>query len=304
VTYLWDFGNNITVQGPEARHCFPGPGAYIVKLSITDIISGKQMAPPTIYRVKLKSTEQPVISSWDIGLVDSSLAFSGSAESLADFKPDSYQWDFGSGFHNGGSGVTHRFSKSGIYQVRLGLAGGRDSLGKTMKRCVLKTIRIFDKFSRLDSPGERDYAKSPGDHGPEKRLSARFFAAGNFDDQAKQQLIQKLGKQLNSDIFIGINGLTGSASSILQQVCKILQEDNSLSLSISVRSPGALSSASEVNNSAIWAGELAMCLRNSSISKSQFSCRSFDAVTSPFGNDEIRDDGTDGFVDFCFIKNN
>jgi PKD repeat protein len=300
VSYLWDFGDNITVPGAEARHCFPGPGSYTVKLSITDNLSGKQMAPPTIYHVKLQSPEQPVISSWDTSLRDSSLVFSGSTESLADFKPESYLWDFGSGFHNGSSTVTHRFTRSGTYQVRLGLTGGRDSLGKTMKRCVLKTIRIFDTFSRLDSPGERICTQSPGDHGAVKKLSVSFYAAGNIGDQEKQQLVQRLGKQLNHDICFGINGLTGSASPILEQVCKMLKADNSLSLSISVRNRVAGAG----NNSASWAGELAMFLRNSSISKERFSCRSLDAVASPFGKDEFNDESIDGYVDFCFIRNN
>jgi hypothetical protein len=112
--------------------------------------------------------------------------------------------------------------------------------------------------------------------------------------------MQRLGKQLNHDICFGINGLTGSASLILEQVCKALKVNNSLSLSISVRSR----EAGAGNNSASWAGELAMFLRNSNISKEKFSCRSLDAAASPFGKDESGAEGIDGYVDFCFIKNN
>jgi len=308
VTYLWDFGDSMKIPGPEVMHCFPGPGEYTVKLIITDNISGMMMSPPAIYSLKLQRHDQPVIESWDIGLADSSMLFSGNSESLVDFTPGLYMWDFGNGFHNGGPTVTHKFRQSGDYKVQLGLTGGKDSLGRARKKCIMKTVKIFDSFSRLGKTGIDETSmiseKAPLEQGQYKRLNMRFYTAGNFDEAEKEQLLGKIESLLNQSICFGMTGLTSSSSLKLEPLCEILKENNNLRLSISIRKSQPDMTFSMSDPAEIWAGELAMFFRHNMIGQEKYSCTSLAANRFPFRTDEVKIEIPDGYAEFCFIKNN
>jgi hypothetical protein len=141
-TYQWDFGDGITRIGKEVKHCFPGPGSYLVKLSIVDDLTGDFIAKQVEYKVELANIEQAYINSSDVGIVDNSISFEGITTDLRGIRITDYYWNIGDGFKPGGPLFNATFTKKGEYTVKLGLIGERDSPGGIHKICVMKKIKI------------------------------------------------------------------------------------------------------------------------------------------------------------------
>jgi hypothetical protein len=142
VVYQWDFGDGIMHIGKEVKHCFPGPGKYSVKLSITDELTHDTIAKEVEYKVELENIRQAYIESDSVGKVDKSMSFNGLTSDLKGIKITDYYWDFGDGFNPGGPFINKTFIKSGEYIVKLGLLTDKDSLGVVTKICYMKKIRI------------------------------------------------------------------------------------------------------------------------------------------------------------------
>ena len=142
VTYQWDFGDGIVNIGKEIKHCFPGPGKYIVRLSITDELTGSAIAKQVEYNVELKKIEQACIKSSDEGIVGKPVSFEGITTDMKGRRITDYLWNFGEGFEPGGYLMSRTFKKKGEYMVRLGLLAEKDSLGVVQKTCVMKKIKI------------------------------------------------------------------------------------------------------------------------------------------------------------------
>jgi hypothetical protein len=141
-SYIWDFGNGIKKTGNEVRYCFPGPGEYIVRLTIIDELTGDTITNQARHDVKLHNIEQAVIISADTGLAGKSLTFEGVTADLKGIKITDYYWDFGDGFNTGGAVMNRTFKKRGDYLVKMGLLAEKDSLNVIRKICVMKKIRI------------------------------------------------------------------------------------------------------------------------------------------------------------------
>jgi hypothetical protein len=141
-TYLWDFGEGAIRSGSEIRHCFPGPGHYIVKLNIVDEITGDTIAKQVDYKVDLENISQALIDSPDTGFTDKSVSFTGVITDLKGISITDLFWDFGEGFNPGGTTMNHTFRKKGEYTVRLGLLEEKDTQGVINKMCVMKKIKI------------------------------------------------------------------------------------------------------------------------------------------------------------------
>jgi hypothetical protein len=142
LTYHWNFGDGINNIGKELNHCFPGPGNYKVKLSITDNLTGNEIATQVEYDVVLENIEQALIVSDDIGTADKPVSFEGVTTDLKGINVTDYFWDFGDGFKPGGPQMNKTFKKKGDYLIRLGLLAGKDSTGVAYKTCVTKKIKI------------------------------------------------------------------------------------------------------------------------------------------------------------------
>jgi hypothetical protein len=158
-TYLWDFGDGTIRTGIEVKHCFPGPGKYLVKLNIIDELTGKVIAEQAYYKLDLENIEQAYINSYDVGIVDKPISFDGLETNLKDFRITDYLWNFGDGFKPGGPLTSYTFRKKGEYTVQLGLRAEIDSLGVISNTCVMKKIRIYNTCQELALKGEREEAK-------------------------------------------------------------------------------------------------------------------------------------------------
>jgi hypothetical protein len=142
VTYKWDFGDNKIQIGKEVKHCFPGEGKYIVKLSILDNLTGNSIAKQVEYNVDLENIEQARIISPDNTSGGKSISFEGVTTDLKGAVITDYYWNFGEGFKPGGPVMNTTFRKKGEYMVKLGLLTAKDSVGMVKKICFMKKIKI------------------------------------------------------------------------------------------------------------------------------------------------------------------
>ena len=142
VTYQWDFGEGIIRIGKEVRHCFPGPGKYLVKLTIKDELTGDTITNQVEYNVELENIDQAYINSYNVGKVDKPISFEGVTTDLKGFRITDYFWNFGDGFKPGGHLMNSTFKKKGEYIVKLGLLAEKDGLGVIRKTCIMKKIKI------------------------------------------------------------------------------------------------------------------------------------------------------------------
>jgi len=147
--YIWDFGDGKTRNGIEVKYCFPGPGDYIVRLTIMDAIEGKAIADKVEYNVNLEDLDQALINSDNIGLVNQPVSFQAVTSSLKDFIPVAHFWNFDDGFRPGGLLESNTYLKTGEYTVKLGLWGQKDSLGITPEKCFLKKILIVNSYEQI-----------------------------------------------------------------------------------------------------------------------------------------------------------
>jgi hypothetical protein len=142
VRYLWNFGNGVIRIGKEVKHCFPGPGVYLVKLSIFDALTGDTITKQVEYLVELENLSQAYIKSDSIGVPGKAIPFEGVTSDLKGAMATKYFWDFGEGFMLGGQFIAKEFKRRGEYSVKLGLHFKTDSLGMLQKTCVVKKIII------------------------------------------------------------------------------------------------------------------------------------------------------------------
>ena len=126
LTYNWDFGDGITVEGIDVAHTFTDNGSYTITLSVRD----DDGATATQTLDVLVSNVAPVIDE----IIGSTNVNEGDEVSYSAIADDSgndtltYNWDFGDGVIASGESVTHTFADNGSYTITLSV---RDDDGAT-----------------------------------------------------------------------------------------------------------------------------------------------------------------------------
>jgi hypothetical protein len=142
--YEWDLGDGTKVRNLTARHCFDGPGEYLIQLNVIDTLTGDVYFSEATYNFVLEDIEQPYITCPDTANVFEELTFDGSETFLKNAVITKYIWDFGDGYKKIGEKVSHIFKKPGVYQVKLGVESQtEDEEPVAQKHCTYKTVVIL-----------------------------------------------------------------------------------------------------------------------------------------------------------------
>jgi len=149
--YVWDFGDNTSMTGARVNHCFPGPGRYSISLDIIDRTSGTPFFRKQTYDIEIDDYEQPYITGPSYAVVGERVGFDGMKSNCPGYVITGYFWDYGDGTQKTGAGPSHTYSRSGEYDVRLGLTLRSESTGDVLKRAVTRRIRVFGSQAELDS---------------------------------------------------------------------------------------------------------------------------------------------------------
>ncbi|HPJ60866.1 MAG TPA: PKD domain-containing protein [Bacteroidales bacterium] len=149
--YVWDFGGNKKIAGSTAEHCYDGPGRYIINLDIVDIRTGNIFMRKLGYDIDLADIEQPVINSPFVAMTEQRLEIDGLRSYCPAYEIAGYFWDMGDGTRMTGEKVNHSYTKSGEYEIRLGLKVRNRSTGLYERRSSSARIWVFQTEKDRDA---------------------------------------------------------------------------------------------------------------------------------------------------------
>jgi PKD repeat protein len=302
--YVWDFGEGVILKGQEVKYCFPGPGKYSVSLSIYDAITGDTIAQKVKYDVDLYAIDQPDIKSYDIGLPDRSITFSGTTENLKGESITGFYWNFGSGFLPGGPSVTHTFKKEGEYIVKLGLTLKGDTVGNSVKRCVMKKIRVCGSAQELTLTSEgksssgRDTIEN---NNPRGTYTVLPVVMSDLTQHQRQSIVKHMSNLKDPVLKLNPAGLDLSSKPTLDNIVSLLKENPDLRIDIIIHSDGPVSSDGKFNLSQRLAQELAFYFKNEQFHQDRL--RSYSAIDkSLLSNANPEPDHNNNVAELVFMK--
>lgn len=128
LTYAWDLGDGTTAEGVKVTHRYKTGGDYQVMLTVDD--GRGTPVSQTVSGVSVRVNSTPIARLEKVGTscAGDKVKLDASASSDADGDKLKYSWDFGDGTkEEGGSAVTHQYTKGGNYKVVVRVDDGRGS---------------------------------------------------------------------------------------------------------------------------------------------------------------------------------
>lgn len=162
--YQWDLGDGTIIPGLKAKHCFKGPGEYIVTLDLVDTVSKSVFFEEGRYKLIIEDIHQPYITIIDSARTGREVRFDAKETYLPELRIADWKWDFGDGKQGEGSNVLHAYDKAGDYTVKLDVLSRPDEQGVIRNRCIARNITVIDRFKdMLDAPVEVEYLAASGE---------------------------------------------------------------------------------------------------------------------------------------------
>jgi len=117
---IWTFGDGTTATGRSVSHTFTSPGTYEVLVGLAGHWGHIRLARAAVTASRRNESPRASISvSTTVGDAPLSVRFDASGSTDPDGTIRSYEWSFGDGATARGQSVTHVYSYSGYYRVRL-----------------------------------------------------------------------------------------------------------------------------------------------------------------------------------------
>lgn len=157
LTYSWNFGDGTTGTGSSATHSYNNLGTYTVTVRVND---GRGGTDSDSIMIRINPLMSTTLNQEPIAIIDVSdrtvapegnIVFDGSRSYDPDGNIVSYEWDFDDGTSASEPVVTHRYSNSGFYVVRLTVT---DNRGATSTEWAL--VWINSNFITSNEPPVAD----------------------------------------------------------------------------------------------------------------------------------------------------
>lgn len=137
--YEWMFGDGTKQKGLSVRHCFPGPGNYLINLNIIDSLTKSVFMSQATFDLKVDSIIQLKLNSLDTVSVRKTFALNTLGTYLPDNKIEGYYFEIDNKKIRG-KDIQHSFSKTGTYKALLGVVTTNIKSGKKELLCTTKNI--------------------------------------------------------------------------------------------------------------------------------------------------------------------
>jgi hypothetical protein len=293
--YQWDFGNGIIRTGVEVKHCFPGPGNYLVKLTILDEVTGNTIVDQVEYKVQLNNFEQAYIHSENIGIVDQPVTFDASESNLKDLTITDYFWNFGDGFNPGGPVVKKTFEKNGEYTVKLGLLAADVNSGIIEKSCVIKNIRIYNSSQELTLTGNTAAGKV------NETVQIRTILMDDLSNRQRRSIEEAL---MGPKWFVGFDkfGIMPDSYPFLDKAVTILKNNPEIRLEMVVHTAVEKTLSDSIKTADKWVQELNFYFRNRGVDTNAFR-----SVRAGLSQDSFQSNIGDNYsaeriIEFIYLK--
>lgn len=140
--YQWNFGDGSKAEGAVVEHCFPGPGKYVVRLDVVNLITKEVINNEKSDTILVENEIQPYISAPDTASPGKVIRLDASETNLPGWNIAQYYWNFGDETIALGEKVDKVFSKPGLYNVQLIVSEAPQPGSTTREECVSKIINV------------------------------------------------------------------------------------------------------------------------------------------------------------------
>jgi len=140
--YEWDFGDGTKKRGLKAKHCYNGPGKYIIELNVIDTMTNQVFMNEATYPLELEQIKQVYINAPDTFYVNKKIELTGQPMNL-NFEINDFYWSLGDETQLRGKKIYHKYQKPGDYKIILGIKPKDDD--ENLKTCNYKMIKILPK---------------------------------------------------------------------------------------------------------------------------------------------------------------
>jgi PKD repeat protein len=121
--YLWDFGDGTTATTVNASKSYTAPGAYVIRLTVTDNSNASVSSTQTITVTPITVNQPPAaritVSPSGSGSTATLFGFSASTSTDSDGSISQYAWQFGDGTTSTSVSPSKQYSTAGSYNVQL-----------------------------------------------------------------------------------------------------------------------------------------------------------------------------------------
>ncbi len=135
ISYLWDFGDNHSADGPNPSHTYSEPGNYTVCLTITDNTGCVDEECNLVVVQPITPGNCEAGFNWE--QLPNTLTIHFANTSTSEHDIISYMWNFGDGHNGDGQNPNHTYTQSGTYTVCLTIT---DNTGCTDSVCHQVTV--------------------------------------------------------------------------------------------------------------------------------------------------------------------
>jgi hypothetical protein len=141
--YQWDFGDGTRAEGITIIHCFKGPGKYIVRLDVVNLVTKEIQKNEKTIPLDLTEIEQPYISGPAVCSVGKQIKLNADSTNLPGWNIKEYYWNYGDETVGTGMQVDKTFLKPGNFNIQLIVTSVPDATGQVREACVSKNINVI-----------------------------------------------------------------------------------------------------------------------------------------------------------------
>ena len=163
-TYSWEFGDGSTGSGKTVSKKYTTPGAYNVKLTVTDNRNGSATVTNSVTAIAPNVLPTAAFTS---GVNDLTATFDGGGSADSDGTIVGYAWGFGDGSTGSGKNASKTYSAAGTYNVTLTVTdnrGGKSSVTKQVTAIapnVLPSAAFTHNIANLAATFDASTASDP-----------------------------------------------------------------------------------------------------------------------------------------------
>jgi hypothetical protein len=142
--YEWNLGDKTKIRAMQAKHCYAGPGNYLVSLNVIDKLTKEILFNQAEYELNVEKIVQAFITCPDQIKVNEDIQYSGLESYFKDAKAGEFYWDFGDGGKGIGASVRHKYIVPGTYTIKLGVTEDNPDVKVPKEFCSFKTIVVTE----------------------------------------------------------------------------------------------------------------------------------------------------------------
>lgn len=232
-SYHWDFGNGKTAEGKQVKYLYEKGGDYKITLTVDDKKNSDCSVSKMTADIHVDEAPVAMLNKVEPVCISGSgrkISFDASSSYDPEGKKLTYHWDFGDGTsHSGGSKVSHKYTKSGVYKIVVTVNDGSGTKCSAVKDKIHVKINrppVLNAFvpmkGNVGTPVRFDGTQS---YDPDGDGLTHFWYFGNGKNKAEGKASHTYKKKGKYKIVFTIDDNSGSPCSVEWEKYKLRIDD-------------------------------------------------------------------------------